>query len=320
MKITRKIGGAALVLSLALCSSYGFSGGDGTEENPWLISTPQELASLSQYTGEAGAGKYFSLANDITFSEADFAAGGDFYNEGKLWAPIGTSENDPFRGHLNGRNFAIGGLKINRSGEANVGLFRFISGNTIRDLIISYAAQISSVDNTGGLSAIAESATAQNVKVKGLLNTSDTYGYAGGIFGNTRGETVLNSCAVEGTLSGRQWGGTTGGLVGQNSGPLQVNNCDVDVTTHTTYTAGGIIGYDCHNSQITGCQVTGKIFGYAYTGGIIGNTYHPTDYPDRTNVIENCSVAMNITGSAPEQFCGRHDRIHSSAICYCQGL
>lgn len=296
MKITRKIGGAALVLSLALCSSYGFSGGDGTEENPWLISTPQELASLSQYTGEAGAGKYFSLANDITFSEADFAAGGDFYNEGKLWAPIGTSENDPFRGHLNGRNFAIGGLKINRSGEANVGLFRFISGNTIRDLIISYAAQISSVDNTGGLSAIAESATAQNVKVKGLLNTSDTYGYAGGIFGNTRGETVLNSCAVEGTLSGRQWGGTTGGLVGQNSGPLQVNNCDVDVTTHTTYTAGGIIGYDCHNSQITGCQVTGKIFGYAYTGGIIGNTYHPTDYPDRTNVIENCSVAADLTG------------------------
>lgn len=296
MKITRKIGGAALVLSLALCSSYGFSGGEGTEENPWLISTPQELASLSQYTGEAGAGKYFSLANDITFSETDFAAGGDFYNEGKLWAPIGTTENDPFRGHLNGRNFAIGGLKINRSGEANVGLFRFISGNTIRDLIISYAAQISSVDNTGGLSAIAESATAQNVKVKGLLNTSDTYGYAGGIFGYTRGETVLNSCAVEGTLSGRQWGGTTGGLVGQNSGPLQVNNCDVDVTTHTTYTAGGIIGYDCHNSQITGCQVTGKIFGYVYTGGIIGNTYHPTDYPDRTNVIENCSVAADLTG------------------------
>ena len=306
MKITQKIGGAALVLSLALCSSYGFSGGDGTEENPWLISTPQELASLSQYTGETGAGKYFSLANDITFSEADFSAGGDFYNEGKLWAPIGTSENDPFRGHLNGRNFAIGGLKINRSGEANVGLFGVISGSSIRDLIINYAAQVSSVDYTGGLSAIAESATVLNVKVRGDLSTSDSYGNAGGIFGNTRGETVLSSCAMEGTLSGNysQWGNSTtmGGLVGKNNGPLEVNYCQVDAIISSTYTAGGIIGYDCHNSQITGCQVTGEITGNAYLGGIIGNTYHPSDYPSYSNVIENCSVALNITGSAPANY------------------
>ena len=306
MKITQKISGAALALSLALCSSYGFSGGEGTEENPWLISTPQELASLSQYTGEAGAGKYFSLSNDITFSEADFAAGGDFYNEGKLWAPIGTSENDPFRGHLNGRNFTISGLKINRSGEANVGLFGVISGSTIRDLVIIYASQASSVDYTGGLSAIAESATALNVKVKGSLSTSDTYGVAGGIFGNTRGETVLSSCAVEGTISGNysQWGNSAsvGGLVGKNNGPLEVNYCQVDATINNTYTGGGIIGYDCHNSQITGCQVTGEITGTGYLGGIIGNTYYPNDYPSYSNVIENCSVALNITGSAPANY------------------
>lgn len=306
MKITQKISGAALALSLALCSSYGFSGGEGTEENPWLISTPQELASLSQYTGEAGAGKYFSLSNDITFSEADFAAGGDFYNEGKLWAPIGTSENDPFRGHLNGRNFTISGLKINRSGEANVGLFGVISGSTIRDLVIIYASQASSVDYTGGLSAIAESATALNVKVKGSLSTSDTYGDAGGIFGNTRGETVLSSCAVEGTISGNysQWGNSAsvGGLVGKNNGPLEVNYCQVDATINNTYTGGGIIGYDCHNSQITGCQVTGEITGTGYLGGIIGNTYYPNDYPSYSNVIENCSVALNITGSAPANY------------------
>ena len=306
MKITQKISGAALALSLALCSSYGFSGGEGTEENPWLISTPQELASLSQYTGEAGAGKYFSLANDITFSEADFAAGGDFYNEGKFWAPIGTTENDPFRGHLNGRNFTIGGLKINRSGEAYAGLFGVISWSTIRDLVINYADQARSDDVTGGLSAIAESSTVHNVKVRGNLNTTDSYGTAGGIFGKTSGEVVLSSCAMEGTLSGNysQWGNsaTMGGLVGKNNGPLEVNNCQVDAIISSTYTAGGIIGYDCYNSQITGCQVTGEITGNAYLGGIIGNTYHPSDYPSYSNVIENCSVAMNITGSAPANY------------------
>lgn len=293
-------------MSLALCSSYGFSGGDGTEESPWIISTPQELASLSQYTGETGAGKYFSLSNDITFSEEDFSAGGDFYNEGKLWAPIGTSENDPFRGHLNGRNFTISGLKINRPNESNVGLFGVISGSTIRDLVITYASQATSAKYTGGLSAIAESATVRYVTVACDLSTSNTYGDVGGIFANTKGETVLDSCVVEGALSGNygQYGNSTsvGGLVGKNNGPLEVSYCQVNVDIHNAYQAGGIIGCDCHNSRVTRCGVLGQISGTGYLGGIIGQTYYPYDYPYYSNVIENCSVAINISGSAPANY------------------
>ena len=39
------------------------------------------------------SGKYI-LMNDIVFEDSDFEKGGDFYNSGKGWEPIGTSSTN----------------------------------------------------------------------------------------------------------------------------------------------------------------------------------------------------------------------------------
>ena len=53
------------------------------------------------------AGNYI-LMNDIVFTEADFADGGDFYNEGAGWAPIGNSPaSSSFTGTFDGNGYTI---------------------------------------------------------------------------------------------------------------------------------------------------------------------------------------------------------------------
>ena len=66
--------------SCALCS----------KENPHLISTPAELNAIRNHVdGDGHVTGYFQLKNDITFDAADFEEGGDFYNNGLGWLPIG---------------------------------------------------------------------------------------------------------------------------------------------------------------------------------------------------------------------------------------
>ena len=63
---------------------------------------------------------YFKLANDIVFSDSDFAEGGAFYNDGWGWTPIGHNNQtsyfsgNKFCGDFNGNNYAVKNLKIKR--------------------------------------------------------------------------------------------------------------------------------------------------------------------------------------------------------------
>ena len=79
--------------------SEEFSGGDGSERNPWQIHSPQDLALLSRQVneGEAFTGQYFILMNDIDLG-------------GKEWSPIGTSDDISFRGTFDGNSHLISNL------------------------------------------------------------------------------------------------------------------------------------------------------------------------------------------------------------------
>ncbi len=307
MKITQKISGAALVLSLALCGSYGFSGGDGTEGNPWLISTPQELASLSQYTGEAGSDKYFALANDITFGGADFSAAGDFYNEGKLWEPIGPTENAPFKGNLDGHNFTISGLKLNRVSDSFAGLFGVIEESTICNLTVNYASPVTSSWRSAGVAGIAKESTASNISINADISIkTKAYGgeRAGGIFGSTTGDIRIENCQVTGTIKGdNPMRGILGGIIGHTSDFVEISYCDVEAEISNVESAGGIIGKDSAGSRITGCQFSGNMFGNYYFGGMIGDaSYVRDDYTTFSNTFQDCSVDADISANAPDNY------------------
>ena len=105
-----------------------FEAGDGTEKNPYVITTEKELRAFAARVDaeRMNAGLFFKLGGDIDVSSAN-------------WTPIGNSRQ--FTGIFDGDGHKITGLNI--PAEANVryaGLFGRINGATIKNLRLETAA------------------------------------------------------------------------------------------------------------------------------------------------------------------------------------
>jgi hypothetical protein len=129
-----------------------FASGDGTEENPYTIETPQQLAYLAQYVNEGNTmeNQYIKLNNDIMLNwnvlNDEFGLNSGEYN---YWTPIGYLENvnnvdGAFKGKFNGNNYIISGVYTTRTaGNYNhsylglfgiVGYITFPGGTSISSL------------------------------------------------------------------------------------------------------------------------------------------------------------------------------------------
>ena len=108
----------------------GFARGTGTETDPYIIETPQQLAYLASTTnsGTNYSGKYFK-------QEADLNLGGvkakDGTWSGQEWIPIGTRDAF-FRGSFSGGNYNISNLYVEDTTKTGVGLFGVTEGGNER--------------------------------------------------------------------------------------------------------------------------------------------------------------------------------------------
>ena len=96
-----------------VADSGGFAGGSGTLDDPFLISTEDQLRNM---VVTAGMEYYYLQTCDIEVT--------------KPWTPIGTEE-DPFIGFYNGAGFVISGIEV--SGDL---MYAGLFGNS-EGLIIS---------------------------------------------------------------------------------------------------------------------------------------------------------------------------------------
>ena len=165
--------------SLILCTGISFntcaidfSSGTGTMEDPFVISTADELNNMRN-----NLAAHYKLEADIdlsTWIETNSPKTG--------WQPIGTSAT-PFTGNFDGNGHAIENIWISMDSE-NVGFFGVVGGNvTIKRLaiIIADGKRITGTSNVGiltGLSTavegnkqtrIEEVYVAGNVESKGNL-------------------------------------------------------------------------------------------------------------------------------------------------------
>ncbi|MBO7108361.1 MAG: immunoglobulin domain-containing protein, partial [Verrucomicrobia bacterium] len=249
-----------LWMTLGVClepSVFGaeFAGGDGTKDNPWKIKTREQLAALNNYLGSKGVGRYFCLSSDILFSAEDFAVGGEFYNKGLGWLPIGTQTetNKMFRGSLDGRGHVIQNLTINRPQAPDIGLFGYTRGAIIKDLRLENLTFTGST-NVGGLTGTDRGSTFQNVSVTGTVNGQKTIGGLVGYAENTILTRCGSDCQVSASL-------------------LSMNYTEIS-------SAGGLMGYgqeveaaECYalgNLSCTTSTYEGRTSGYIYAGGLIG--------------------------------------------------
>lgn len=211
----------------------GFSGGKGTEAEPYLIKTAQDMENMADAVTKDNqfAETYFQLANDIELEDTQFSIG---------------SKAFPFKGSFDGNNKTISNLIIFPSGENGAGLFGGTDkGAVIKNLTI-VSARIVSVGSEKALYVGAicgynkgniTNCTVKNTTIQGYKNV-------GGVVGNNLGGNIEN-CSFSGKVSGGWW---IGGIVGYMDKEFGLTTC------------GNII--NCYN--------TGEIFGVKHVGGIAG--------------------------------------------------
>lgn len=266
-----------------------FSGGKGTKDDPYLISTAQDLASLTymssfNYTNYTYyEGVYFKQTADIVLNDNVVSSvtvdsyGRATFDESVLanfkdWIPIGTFGRSNncywFKGHYDGGGHSISGIYCYRGDIDNT-----LDSNN-------------GYDNYLGLFGAVQSGSITNLTVKDcLIRVHDVrawtkeWRYIGSIVGRADDELISN-CHVENSIV-----------------------CFDDGNATSDISVGGVVGY-CNitgsyssNYKLKNCSFEGKLNVYndysscaPSIGGICGSIVAADDYLNSHEypVVSNC--------------------------------
>ena len=241
--------------------------GEGTEEEPYIIKTADDLVDLRLYVYNKRmntAGVWFEMTDDINLENVSD------------WRGIGDSVTEGFRGHFNGGGHSV--WNINGSTYNACGLFGCL-----------------------GDGAVIENLTVASCNLGGSYNFS--IGAIAGKIASNASATIRN-CHNYASLRG-SWG--IGGILGQveDGARAVVENCSNYGTVTASYTGGGIIGQVGPNrwrsngasAEIDSCYNSGKIGGIGEwgIGGIVGSWRLCGD--DAKNTIKNSYNAGTVADS-----------------------
>ncbi len=267
--------------------TYPFSEGTGSEENPFLINSLDDLKTLSE--SPLLWGKHYRQTTNLTFSAADFESGGDFYNNGEGFSPIGNNDNISFFGSYNGAGHSIDGLYINRPATSYIGLFGYTNEATIENIKL-HNVSIEGNNYTASLAGYAKSSSVNNCSVNegGVVNTVNGY-YIGGLVGNADVSNITDCSSNLTSVTGYY---SVGGLVAKTS-TATITNCKSIVSNISgNERVGGMVGWIDQNTIINQC--------YTHTTSIVGSANFVGGFAGLNNagsVINNCyAISGSVTG------------------------
>ncbi|MDR0832936.1 MAG: hypothetical protein LBN93_01920, partial [Candidatus Symbiothrix sp.] len=259
--MTKKLIFSALCFFAALTlSAQTYSGGSGTEADPYLISSNADMAALATATNgnsSYSTGKYFLLTQDITEAVTTI---------------IGNSDSRTFKGIFDGGGHSIG-VSISTTTVSYAGVFGNIFGATIKNLGVTGSitrASAASSAYVGGICGIAQgSSTISNcyntASISATTTNSSSYGaYVGGICGFAQSGSVISNCYNTGnvTASGNPSFTYAGGICGYFIG-RKISNCiaaNTSITTGTVAYAGRIVGiFSSSASAIENCNASASM-------------------------------------------------------------
>jgi hypothetical protein len=201
----------------------------------------------------------YILGNNIDCYSAT-REGGELWNNGAGFEPVGDNTIN-FTGNLNGNNYTINGLHINRPADSSIGLFGRINDATIIKVNL-IDVNITGDTSVGGITGHQLNSTLNRNSVTGKIFGR---GYVGGIVGWLRygwlGETYSDV-----NVYGESF---VGGLVGhQTNGSLIVDSYSLGPVTGNIY-VGGAAGYQ-NDATISHSYSTGFVTGNMEVGGLVG--------------------------------------------------
>ena len=247
---------ACLAISNATWA-LNYSGGSGTADDPYQISSAQDLIDLGNESSDYD--KHFILTHDIDL-DPDLPTGKSFKR-----APIApfnrtyvqysyVYKGTAFSGHFDGQGHTIYNLCIERVvGKPRLGLF----------------------------GALHKEAIVENLTLD-AINIEATNYQVGGLAGYNEG--VIRSCYSRGTITG--YSSYTGGLIGYNSGCIVDSRSYVSVSGK--YSIGGLVGYS-YKGSIIASYSAGSVEGTGnYVGGLVGNNF--------SGMVTACYSSASTTG------------------------
>lgn len=291
----------------------------GTEFDPFIISTVDELMGLS--SEKYAAGTYVKLAADMDMSD-------------QAWTPISIAC------HFDGDNHKIYNIKVSGTGAASI--FNVTSGASLKNIVFGSSdgkmydgeSSITVTEGNGKIGLLGENrGTLENVityipVTAQLGGTASSEVRIGGLVSSNYNN--ITSCANYGdidvsgtyTLAGNFQNCFVGGITGWASNAECTikdteNHGDIVINSSNVLGAGGIAGM-LRGENIDGCVNTGTmtvqnaISQNSYFGGIVGYSQQNTTSEKK---ISNCtnSGEFNIQSPAVTGVGGIYGCIHLSA-------
>lgn len=245
--------------------------GSGTEGDPYQIPSTDVWNNLADLVslGYPLSGKYFRQTADISVT-----------------TPIGSFTDEThfktFNGIYDGNGKTLT-VTINQSGKRYVAPFHYISGATIKNLIVTGSV---SVSGSGGV---------------------ETYRHPAGLVGATEaGSTsLIENCHVSTNVSGSDY---IGGIVGNAlNSSLTITGCVYSgtLTANNNNYAGGLFGWGGGGSGKT-VSIINSLFCGSYSGGgkfhPVGCFYDPDNYTRSVSNTYYTVAPINMTDEDGNSF------------------
>lgn len=280
-----------LVFLLALClaaalvpvtafagGGYDFGGGTGTKEDPWLITSREDLLNLANRLNSDVAATNYNNFNGCYFKQT-----ADIDLTGVKWEPIGYSGGTCFSGNYDGDGHIIanayskGKADIDTEGNysSTAGIFGWVLFGSVQNLHVKAATFEATGKNdysfVGGITGVCYGASIQNCLVtdsKLESRQENNNNCAGSIAGYSAGGTFENCAAENNQVKSMAYGG---GFVGE------VDDDNDGITTPSAF-------INCYAADCTVTGVTPNKSGSSFIGGFAGQI------TNEKPTAENCFV------------------------------
>lgn len=227
------------------------SGGSGTQDDPWLISTAADLKALADYVNNGDATDCDADADVCggigNFHGYYFKQTADIDLQGVEWDPIGYDgeEGSYFAGNYDGSNYVIRNAAFDGKDNDSrncVGIFGWVYQGSVSNLHIENVAFSSSgfaSQYVGGLAGVVFDSSITNCSVKNsTLSSARTIRNttrAGALIASVAGGTIKECSAENNQVISTSY---AGGLIAEqdddnSDGPTTFTNCYVVNSTVT---------------------------------------------------------------------------------------